>query len=560
MKNYLGMCICLGLITPLFTNAHAVEEHIGIDIKDAAVIEMTNEGFTPQEITVPLGTKVIWFNASKDREFWPASDLHPTHSAYPEKTDSDCIGSAFDACRGIAPDEYYEFIFSKPGSWVFHDHLNPELVGVIRVEDIQHKSVDFIHKLLPFLKKIYATSTNWFGKMLVQIGVKESINWTEATKSGFSKYKDKIENTELSDEYLRSQFDVCYGKGGQGQCYKKLADIIGSEFTLSQSMDALLRLEDNPEVFSQCHAVTHYLGRIGYDQEGSVPDAYTQCTEGCWGGCYHGVMEGYFADQGFLLDGSDDEKIKEALLKICGTRADYKEPGKYGECLHGLGHAMMFITTSDLPRSLAFCDASKDVNNRETCYSGVFMENSSSSTSLDHPSEYIDPENPLYPCTILDAKYLGTCYRYQSSYLAQLAHYDWNKTIELCLLVPDPYKDQCIQTVGSNQVGSTQDYKMMAATCNLVTDQSLRQSCVKGVVGSLGVRFLREPERMMKFCELVDIQSKNTCYSQAGTTVQSMAQDVERTKKACASIKDDFYKQVCLRASGNVQSEPQMFE
>jgi plastocyanin len=114
------------------TVAEEVEPGYGEDDFDV-VISFTNEGFEPSEITVKKGDTVRFVNTS-DREVWPASAIHPTHSIYPGKSDSDCLGSSFDACRGLVPGEFWEYTFDYAGSWRYHDHLSASKTGVVVVE------------------------------------------------------------------------------------------------------------------------------------------------------------------------------------------------------------------------------------------------------------------------------------------------------------------------------------------------------------------------------------------------------------------------------------------
>jgi len=94
-------------------------------------IEITSTGFAPRLNNIKLGDTVVFVN--KDTApHWPASDIHPTHGAYPEK--GGCTSSKFDACRGLNPGETYEFTFFHGGRWCFHDHWGPNLVGCVDVQ------------------------------------------------------------------------------------------------------------------------------------------------------------------------------------------------------------------------------------------------------------------------------------------------------------------------------------------------------------------------------------------------------------------------------------------
>src|ERR1044072_7877395 len=59
------------------------------------LVTFTDDGFSPRDITVSPGTRVRVLNAPS-AEFWPASAVHPTHTIYPEKEPTDCLGSTFD--------------------------------------------------------------------------------------------------------------------------------------------------------------------------------------------------------------------------------------------------------------------------------------------------------------------------------------------------------------------------------------------------------------------------------------------------------------------------------
>ena len=87
------------------------------------VIRYTDDGYTPNTLTVSHGETVVFHNESS-KNMWPASAPHPTHTNYPE----------FDAKRAIPPGERYEFTFTKKGAWKFHDHLDLAKFGTITVE------------------------------------------------------------------------------------------------------------------------------------------------------------------------------------------------------------------------------------------------------------------------------------------------------------------------------------------------------------------------------------------------------------------------------------------
>ncbi|MEX0877510.1 MAG: hypothetical protein WDZ40_01445 [Candidatus Spechtbacterales bacterium] len=93
-------------------------------ISKHTTVELRNDGFYPKEVTVKIGEEVRFVN-KRDRSFWPASNLHPTHAIYPE----------FDPGEPVGAGETWSFVFEVPGIWNYHDHLAPSFVGRIVVLD-----------------------------------------------------------------------------------------------------------------------------------------------------------------------------------------------------------------------------------------------------------------------------------------------------------------------------------------------------------------------------------------------------------------------------------------
>ena len=87
-------------------------------------VVLTDKGFEPQEIRVSKGTTVL-FSTTRNNQFWPASNPHPSHDIYPE----------FDPKRPIDPHDSWSFLFDRPGIWGYHDHMRSYFIGRIYVEE-----------------------------------------------------------------------------------------------------------------------------------------------------------------------------------------------------------------------------------------------------------------------------------------------------------------------------------------------------------------------------------------------------------------------------------------
>lgn len=132
----------------MYTKSSTGEVTTKVSESENSVIEITSEGFSPNELTVKSGESVTWTNKDS-KERWPASAMHPTHTVYAGvnydeegsfagslgcKSEGKAKDGAFDACVGLKPGENWSFTFNQKGSWNYHDHLVSGNYGKIIVE------------------------------------------------------------------------------------------------------------------------------------------------------------------------------------------------------------------------------------------------------------------------------------------------------------------------------------------------------------------------------------------------------------------------------------------
>lgn len=86
------------------------------------IVTVTALGFAPQTLTIKAGTKVLWMNKSGEVAT-VNSGAHPTHLVYPPLN----LGEFGNGSS-------VQLVFDKPGTYNYHDHLNPSRTGTIVVE------------------------------------------------------------------------------------------------------------------------------------------------------------------------------------------------------------------------------------------------------------------------------------------------------------------------------------------------------------------------------------------------------------------------------------------
>ena len=87
------------------------------------VVTLEADGFHPATLVITEGETVV-FKTDTDESFWPASNVHPTHTAYP----------AFDPKKPIERNGTWSFTFTEAGTYAFHDHIKSIFEGEIIVE------------------------------------------------------------------------------------------------------------------------------------------------------------------------------------------------------------------------------------------------------------------------------------------------------------------------------------------------------------------------------------------------------------------------------------------
>lgn len=86
------------------------------------LIKITANGFSPATITIKSGESVTWENTDSANHI-VNSDQHPTHLLYP-----------FLNLGRIPPGEKKSVTPSGIGTFTYHDHQNPSLLGSITVQ------------------------------------------------------------------------------------------------------------------------------------------------------------------------------------------------------------------------------------------------------------------------------------------------------------------------------------------------------------------------------------------------------------------------------------------
>ncbi len=282
--------------------------------------------------------------------------------------------------------------------------------------------------------------------------------------------------------------------------YDQLVDKYGVDVAFS---DLKKRYESDPYVVSNCHPLTHVIGRESVSLYPDVSQAYEHGDSFCWSGYFHGVLEAIVKNIGAT-------NLPAKMDTICANI-----PGKatysfdYYNCVHGLGHGVMELGDDDVFTSLTQCDNLTGSWERQSCYSGVFMENIIL-FDRDGSAPDLKPAEPLYPCTAVGDRYKYECYLGQTSFVLQQNRGDFKSTFDVCATIERTYRSVCNQSIGRDAANyANHDGARTKTTCSLAASPEDTTDCVIGAVKEI-ISYYHSTTQAETFCNLLT-DDKATC-------------------------------------------------
>ena len=345
-------------------------------------------------------------------------------------------------------------------------------------------------------------------------------------------------------------------------CYSKF---LSQRLTTNGVQDAVTMLDQlahaDADVADHAHEFAHGIGIEAYNTS-TTPDItgiFAACGDGYSSGCRHGVIQAYFE--------SRHEVSQTEVEALCQP---FKDPGASRwvlfQCVHGMGHGLTMFHGHDLPRALTDCDLLADGWDRESCYGGAFMENVINATTPHHPAtqlaahrhhqmngpafKAINPDDPLYPCSIMADRYLNACYQMQTSVMLHLNHGNIGDAARSCEKAPERIRNVCFQSLGRDITSYTaRDPQKTADMCNKAADP-YRPACYFGAAKAL-VDWTATTGAAFNFCRIViETSGGPACYQALGEEIATLLAGAAEREEQCARAQVPKAVSACRRAAG----------
>ena len=359
----------------------------------------------------------------------------------------------FDAKQVINPQEVWVFKFDELGFWRYHNHLKPEHGALIVVQG--DATALGTPEPLP----------------LVDEGLVFPDPPSLSTTEFVNLFKD--------NEYL-----------------VKMTEKHGP----AHLVHLLKEAENHIDV--DCHQRAHAVGNAAYRAFGAA--AFALASHECQAGAFHGATEGLFADRGTI-------NLEADVRAICSSAQNnfFRH-----QCVHGVGHGLMAWTTYEIHDALPLCDRLETDDDKQSCYSGVYMENVVGGLSglMGHTTQYLS-DDPHFPCNVVATEYYAPCYFYQTSHMIRVFNRDFEKVAIACEETSRLAQAYCFQSYGRDVGNATRGAPAQAIDlCSYAPQGIDRINCIRGAAQD---RFWEESSanEALSLCHmLVDVFEKGGCY------------------------------------------------
>jgi hypothetical protein len=369
----------------------------------------------------------------------------------------------------------------------------------------------------------------------------------------------------------------CRGED-KGQCVEKALVSVIEPAGVDKAMAALLLITArDPDIDRDGHVYAHGIGIAAYKGPETVSQTFALCTTDFQSGCYHGVIQAYFADDRAGGGGVTAEKLNT----LC---TDYRTPERRWldfQCSHGMGHGLMAVNAHNLLTALDACDLLTETFEKQGCWGGAFMENIINVTHPHHtattqqadgghgehggaqaaaegghaehggaaphahgeaaaePFKALDEAEPLYPCTVVREHHRRQCYLMQTSAILWRNGGDFAAASEQCLRAPEDMRQTCFQSLGRDANSWARGSQEQAIAYCGQAPADVQAYCIVGVVKNI-VDVTAKASDGLGFCKEVPDASKPACYRAVGQQIGILHAASPRRERECAAAERGY--------------------
>lgn len=275
--------------------------------------------------------------------------------------------------------------------------------------------------------------------------------------------------------------EICKREGYAPTCYEReVPGLMDEGLSMEDAIYVMRQVLSLDPSYRYCHTIAHKIAgkEVTKDSTRWKEVALRAPLDICSYGFMHGAFQERFRAETL----PPNAPVAEAVSLFDGVCLDRswseRTEGEQTNCVHALGHLILYVTNADLHRSVAICDvlANAEWNDmRRSCFEGVFMQ-------MYQP---LEPEDfalieGVAPQTLQERD--SICSGFTGRPKAACMKESW------------PLEPQTLRTPGA-----------LASFCERVGDGSAEETeyCVSALAYITAARFQFDPDLFGDFCEQV---------------------------------------------------------
>ncbi len=454
------------------------------------IISLLPSGFSPPELTIKKG-ETVTFITKRGKPFWPASNVHPLHSLYPE----------FDPKKPIEANQSWSFTFDKAGKWKYHDHTAPYFRGVIIVRG-QDSTVSFVDPCQTKIEKITDANirlqcwSDQIEQVLKSKGLDQSL---ELLASLYESQPDFAVNCH---DVSHSLGDAAYKLFAQGKTvtFSPKTTYCGYGF-YHGLMEALLYTKGD---YKQAR---EFCQNINKSMTKDIKNPQTIYS------CYHGIGHGTLDITDLSIWGNEEKMVSNAL-KVCEAVGYTKEERQL--CGSGVFNALQIAYNTrqyklNMKKEDPFgiCRKQPEIY-KKACYREISivylsLTQSSFSQMANYIETKIDDETGANAAIYANAS---------EAIRRVIDKEDHSELIRTCKSLRDKLRIWCIQGLSEGNLSwgkPGREYIKGLAFCkSSLFNEEERMTCYTYILPRLGIFY--SSQKIDEICSTLEEKYKKLCY------------------------------------------------
>ena len=141
----------------------------------------------------------------------------------------------------------------------------------------------------------------------------------------------------------------------------------------------------------------------------------------------------------------------------------------------------------------------------------------------------LDPEEPLYPCTVVREHHRQACYLMQTSAILYRNNGDFRDAASQCARTAEAYRNTCYISLGRDANSWGRGSQERAIAYCKAAPEAGQPWCIVGVVKNI-VDVTADPRDGLSFCRLAPENTRPACYNAVGQQIALLQPSAPRPR------------------------------